>query len=333
LRLYPLKFYEILKAKIWGGRAIEAAFSKVLPPGEKMGESWEVSDHFDDVSVVRNGALEGMRLRELWRGSPKEVLGEAVAAAKPREFPLLVKFIDASEILSVQVHPDQEYAKRKDPKGESGKNEAWYVVAAEEGSYLVAGLKKGVSRDDFKRATKDGGVESCLNKVKVKAGDVVHVASGTVHAIGKGILIWEVQQTSDATYRIWDWGRMGADGKPRELHVDDALSVIDFARGPVGTVAPSKVEDDRCERSVLDKCESFVIERLDCEKRFAEQSAPGRFFIFTCISGSGSILSDGDRCPYAAGDTILVPAAVESVLVEPAEKSVILKAYPGQVAS
>jgi len=331
VRLYPLKFYEILKPKIWGGRALEAIVGKRLPEGRQIGESWELVDHFDDVSVVRNGLLEGQGLREIWRRDPKGVLGEALAGRKFKEFPLLVKFIDASDVLSVQVHPDEKYAEKHDARGESGKDETWYVMAADKGAELIVGLREGLGRDEFKKAVKEGRVDECLNRIRVKAGDVIHITAGTVHAIGKGIVVCEIQQTSDATYRLWDWGRVDETGKPRPLHSEDALRVIDFDRGPVKALVPVEESKEPVERLLLDRCEVYAIERISGTAQFMERSEGGCFQILVCTGGSGSIFADGDRLAYSAGDTVLVPAAVGEVAVEPAEPTSFLKAYIPEV--
>jgi mannose-6-phosphate isomerase len=326
MALYPLKFYEIYKNKIWGGRRIEAVLGKNLPQGKKIGESWEISDHFDDVSVVRSGPLEGKTLREVWQADPKGILGKCYREGRCKYFPLLVKFIDASQDLSVQVHPDDAYAAKYDPNCDSGKNEAWYVIAAEPGAKITAGMKRGATPEEFKRLLAEGQFGDCLNSFEAKAGQVIHVAAGTVHALGKGILICEIQQTSDATYRIWDWGRLGENGKPRPLHITHALDVIDFARGPVGPVLAKEVSDNP-RRRLLDTCEFFVIESVEAGERFTETAPAESFFILICIAGSGSLVAEGERYAYALGDTILVPAAMKSVAVEPAEQSRFLKTY------
>lgn len=306
---------------------MEAVLAKALPPGERIGESWELSDHFNDVSIVRNGPLEGSRLRDIMRESPKELLGESLAARLYKEFPLLIKFIDAAEKLSIQVHPDDEYA-AKDGLGESGKNEAWYIVSAEKGAGLVSGLAAGTTKKEFRRLLGEGGAEKCLNLASVKAGDVIHMAAGTVHALGAGILLCEVQQSSDATYRIWDWQRPGDDGKPRPLHVEKALDVIDFSRGPVPPAAPeAAVEADGCRRQVLDRCPYFVIERIDCRGKCAPAGAADRFSIFICIAGSGSIVAQGERYPYSLGDVTLLPASCGGISVEPLTESTMLRTW------
>ncbi len=327
MSLYPLKFYEIYKPKIWGGDAIGARLGKNLVAGARVGESWELCDHFDDVSVVRNGPLEGRTLRRIWHDSPEELLGPSLAARGYAEFPLLVKFIDAAKMLSVQVHPDESYAARQDPTGESGKNEAWYILAAAPGAQLVAGLKSGTSRDTFEKLLGSGSIEECLNYVDVSPGDVVHISAGTVHAVGPGILFCEVQQSSDATYRIWDWDRPGCDGKRRPLHIDDALNVIDFDLGPVAPRKHVSTGHDHESRLVVDDCPFFRIERIDVSEPVVETEPHDRFSILVCLAGQGGIVCEGERYSYALGDTLLLPAALAPARIEPARISTFLKVY------
>jgi mannose-6-phosphate isomerase len=326
LKLYPLKFYEICKPKIWGGRTIGTVLQKALPEDE-IGESWEVSDHFDDVSVVRNGPLEGRALRDIWQRDPRRVLGRRLSERGYREFPLLVKFIDAREILSVQVHPDQAYAEKYDESGESGKNEAWYIVEAEPGAGLVAGVKGGTTPDEFQRLLEGGHIERCLNQVEVGSGDLVYVAAGTVHAIGAGILICEIQQTSDATYRVWDWGRVDHDGRPRPLHLEHALNVIDFKRGPVGKVPAEVVSTGEVGRRVLQKCEFFVIEEYESAIGFELAPCEDSFHIVVFTGGRGSIVCEGERYPCRTGDTVLFPASLGPARVEPVERTTLLRTW------
>ena len=322
--LYPLKFHEIYKDKIWGGREIGKVLGKRLPDGAKIGESWEISDHFGDVSVIRNGPLAGKTLREVWQAAPDDVLGKALSQRHPRWFPLLIKFIDSGEVLSVQVHPDDAYAAKHDPNGDGGKNEAWYVISTHGEAELVAGVRTGTTREEFLSLLNERRIGECLHSLGVYPGDAIHVAAGTVHALGRGILLCEVQQTSDATYRIWDWNRPGPDGNPRPLHVDHAMKVIDFARGPVEKVVPEEISPGRV---LLDTCPYFRIERIEATARFAEEPLADRFYILVAIGGRGSILCEGERYPYEIGDTMLFPAALGRATIESAEPSVFLKTF------
>src|SRR5262245_18695520 len=228
--LYPLRFEPILRELIWGGRRLGTVLHKPIGEGSDYAESWELSDYHNQVSVVSEGALAGTTLRELVRTRGEELLGNALG---PREqFPLLVKFIDANQDLSVQVHPDDEKGRRL--ADDNGKTETWVILAAEPGSLIYAGLNSGVGPDEIHRAIASGGVEPLLHRFEARPGDSILIESGTVHAIGAGVLLAEIQQMSDATFRVFDWNRVGPDGNPRELHIEQAMESIDFRRGPVG---------------------------------------------------------------------------------------------------
>jgi mannose-6-phosphate isomerase len=218
--LYPLRFEPIFKERIWGGRTLEALYGKRLPPAVPIGESWEVSDRPGDDSVVANGPLAGRTLRWLMAHHAADLIGAAQPAPGGR-FPLLCKILDARDTLSLQVHP------RSPALGEP-KTEMWHIVRADAGARLYVGLKRGVTRDDFERALAAGTVEQCFHTIPVRAGDTMFLPSGRVHAIGSGLVIFEIQQNSDTTFRVFDWNRAGLDGRPRDLHVAESLQSIDF---------------------------------------------------------------------------------------------------------
>ena len=218
--LYPLTFQPIFKERIWGGRTLEALYGKRLPPDVPIGESWEISDRPGDESIVANGPLAGRTLRWLMTNHRAELVGAAHPASGGR-FPLLCKILDARDILSLQVHP------RSPALGEP-KTEMWHIVRADPGAQLYVGLKRGVSRGDFERELGAGTVEQCFHTIQVRAGDTMFLPSGRVHAIGAGLVIFEIQQNSDTTFRVFDWNRTGLDGKPRDLHVAESLQSIDF---------------------------------------------------------------------------------------------------------
>ena len=232
--LYPLRFTPILRRLIWGGRRLGSVLHKPIGDASDYAESWEISDYRDAVSVVDNGPLAGSTIRELIHWYGPGLLGSALAGRD--QFPLLVKYIDAHQDLSVQVHPDD--AKGQRLAGDSGKTETWVILEADPGSAIYAGLEQGVDRDEFAEAIRSGSVEPLLHRLEPKPGDCILIESGTVHAIGAGVLLAEIQQTSDATFRVYDWGRKGPDGKPRALHIDQALESIDFERGPVEPITP-----------------------------------------------------------------------------------------------
>ena len=221
--LYPLTFHPIFKERVWGGRNLERLYGKPLPPGVPIGESWEITDRSEDISVVANGPLAGTTLRELMMKRRQEMLG--ARAASSGAFPLLFKILDAADTLSVQVHPPAAVAEKL--RGEP-KTEMWYIADATAEAALYVGLKRGVGREDFERKVRDGTVAECLHKIPVRAGDAMFLPSGRLHAIGAGNVIFEIQQNSDTTYRVFDWNRAGLDGKPRELHIDQSLLSIDF---------------------------------------------------------------------------------------------------------
>jgi len=223
VNLYPLTFHPIIKERIWGGRNLETLYGKSLPPHSLAGESWEISDRPGDESVIAQGPLRGRTLRWLMEQCPAALLGPR--DPMPARFPLLVKIIDARETLSLQVHPPAAVAARL---GGEPKTELWYVTRAGPRSELFAGLKKGVSRAEFERKLAAQDVAQCFHRIPVKEGDAMFLPSGRVHALGAGTVIFEIQQNSDTTYRVFDWNRVGADGKARALHVAQSLASIDF---------------------------------------------------------------------------------------------------------
>jgi mannose-6-phosphate isomerase len=223
MKLYPLTFQPIFKERVWGGRQLETLYQKMLPPGVPIGESWEISDRPGDASVVANGPLAGRDLRWLMDNHAADLLGAGTANGAP--FPLLVKILDAREKLSVQVHPPAAQAAKL---GGEPKTEMWYVAAAEPGAELYVGLKNGVTRASFERAIKDGTVANSIQRLPVEKGDAMFLPSGRIHALGAGLVIFEIQQNSDTTYRVFDWNRTGLDGKPRALHVAESLASINF---------------------------------------------------------------------------------------------------------
>jgi mannose-6-phosphate isomerase len=221
--LYPLTFQPIFKERVWGGRNLERLYAKSLPPAVPIGESWEITDRPEGVSVIANGPLAGKDLRWMMENHAKDLLG--VERPKTERFPILVKILDAQETLSVQVHPPPAVALRF---GGEPKSELWHVADAAAGAELFVGLKRAVTRESFERHLRAGTVAECLHRVPVKAGDAMFLPSGRLHAIGGGTVIFEIQQNSDTTYRVFDWNRLGLDGKPRALHVEQALASINF---------------------------------------------------------------------------------------------------------
>jgi mannose-6-phosphate isomerase len=223
--LYPLTFHPHFKERVWGGRNLERLYRKALPPGKVIGESWEITDRPEGVSVIANGPLAGQTLRFLMEHHRRDILGLAADAHPGGPFPLLIKLLDANDTLSVQVHPPA--AKAAELGGEP-KTEMWYIADATPDAVLYAGLKAGVSRDEFERRIRAGTVAECLHRIPVRTGDAMFLPSGRLHAIGAGNVLFEIQQNSDTTYRVFDWNRPGLDGQPRELHVEKSLASINF---------------------------------------------------------------------------------------------------------
>ena len=221
--LYPLTFRPIFKERIWGGRKLEQLYHKPLPPGLSIGESWEISDRPGDVSVITNGPLAGRDLHWVLENHGRELLGDA--REESGRFPWLIKLLDAREVLSLQVHPPSHIAAEL---GGEAKTEMWYIAEAAPGAELYVGLKRGVTREQFQKCLQSGEVTGCFHRVPVQSGDAMFLPSGRVHAIGAGLVIFEIQQNSDTTYRVFDWNRLGQGGRPREIHLAQSLASIDF---------------------------------------------------------------------------------------------------------
>ncbi|MDR3618937.1 MAG: class I mannose-6-phosphate isomerase [Paludisphaera borealis] len=318
--LQPLVFEPILRRLIWGGRRLGTLMGKPIGDGDDYAESWEIADYHDSVSVVRDGPLAGTTLRDLVRTRPAQLFGRSRAAQD--QFPLLIKLIDAREPLSVQVHPDDALARTL--AGDSGKTEAWVVIDAEPGSLIYAGLKAGVDRDQLERAVRSGDVEPLLHRFEPRAGDCVMVEAGTVHAIGAGVLLAEVQQTSDATFRVFDWNRHGADGKPRELHIDQALQSINFGRGPVDPLItkPLVLEDGNVSEA-LARCPYFQLERWTLGAP-QEIGRDDRFTVVMVLSGEVRVSRGDGELSLGRGATLLLPASISPHVLSPIGQAVVL---------
>jgi mannose-6-phosphate isomerase len=318
--LYPLRFQPIFRRYLWGGRRLESALAKHIGPGSDWAESWEICDHAQDQSLVQFGPLAGTSLGELVGQCGAELLGRH--HPQPR-FPLLLKFLDAAQMLSVQVHPNDAQAARLAPP-DLGKTEAWVVLEAEPGSVMYAGLKANVDRDTLAAAIRQGRCQDCLNMFQPAPGDCVFIPAGTVHALGAGLLIAEIQQSSDVTYRLFDWNRLGPDGKPRPLHVEQGLDAVDFQRGPVGPQRPRSTE--RPEVSRLVECERFLLDRWEFD---ASMAAGGdrRCHIIVVIEGALQIEGDPSAAVLARGGTALLPASLGTVRLTPSSRTILLDAY------
>ena len=267
-----------------------------------------------------------MSLRQLMHERGEELLGEGIYTGPGQRFPLLLKFIDAQDLLSVQVHPDHEYARVHDPD-EGGKCEAWLVIDARPDSRIIRGVRSGVDEAVFSQALNQGEVAGLLNEFPVCAGDVIFIPPGTVHAIKPGVVLFEVQETSDATYRIYDWGRVDNAGKARPLHIEKALDVVRLASDEANKAVPRRQPTDSGKRWELVSCERFRMERLELAAALVELTQ-GRFFTLTALAGEGLLASPDslwDAVKLEKGDTVLVPAVANAVLIDPLKPLTLVK--------
>jgi len=325
--LYPLLFEDLFKEKIWGGRRLETELGRRLPPGRAVGESWEVSDRDPDISVVANGPLRSVSLHQLLLDRQDDLLGTGVDLGCFRRFPLLIKFIDANRVLSVQVHPPDEFARRHDPH-DDGKTEMFYILGTEPGAVLYLGLRPGLTRSDFERALEGGGVGDLLRPVEVAPGDCIAIPPGTLHAPGAGLLFAEVQQNSDLTYRVYDWDRVGADGRPRPLHLEKALAVIDWDAPAREKVTPQVLGEDGVRKELLVRCPKFTAERWTLGEPVSE-SLDGRFRTVMALEGAVDVAWPGAAEPVllSKGHTTLLPASLGEVDLQPRGRAVLLVAH------
>lgn len=322
-QLYPLRFRPLLKQYIWGGRRLGAVLGKLLGEGENYAESWEVSDHEHGQSVVENGPLAGQTLGTLAREHADELYGRH--GAQPR-FPLLFKYLDCQRVLSVQVHPDDAAAAKLSPP-DLGKTEAWLILDAAPGAYAFAGLKRGFDRPAVERELQRGTLELCLNRLELQPDDCLLIRPGVIHALGPGFLVAEIQQASDVTYRLFDFNRLGADGKPRPLHIEQGLAVSDFSAGPQTPAPPGLTADPRCQR--LAACEKFVFDRwrLDAGET-AKIGGDERFYILSVTRGSITLSPDlPGGSSLILGQTVLVPSGWGAVEFTSHETSEVLQMY------
>jgi mannose-6-phosphate isomerase len=301
MRFYPLKFRPILKHRIWGGQKLRE-LGKEIAEGEKIGESWELADLPDDKSIISNGELAGQTLSTVIQKYPKEITGDENFAGP---FPLLIKFLDAQDILSVQVHPDEQACERMG-KGEP-KTECWYIIAAEPGAVIYKGLKEGVTKQQFTEAIREGNVAELLDEVTVEAGQCHFLPAGTAHSIGAGLLIAEIQTPSDTTYRVFDFNRVDDTGKARPLHIEEALESIHFESG-------GEELSVRTTGRLVD-CEYFKVDgghqAEGCELLLS--AGVMRTMIF--LTGSGTIIASGQKAvEFNGGDTLLVPYSYEGAI-------------------
>jgi mannose-6-phosphate isomerase len=321
--LYPLKFNPILKERIWGGNALAEKYHKTDDTQTKFGESWEISDIEDDISVVTNGFLKENDLRELIETYMGELVGDAVFDKNGLGFPLLIKIIDAHDDLSVQVHPDNTLAQQRHEQ--NGKTEIWYVIHAEENAGIYVGFNKPVNKQDYIDAVTNKNIASLLQFYPVKKGDLFFIPSGTVHALGKGVSVIEIQQPSDITYRIFDWNRVDDSGLPRELHIAEALEAIHFKEDE-----KYKIEYDEKfnTTSNLFRSEFFNINAIFFDKPLQKNYTNiDSFVVYVCIEGEVHLFGDDFHEVLYAGESALVPAILKEINLVPNLESRVLEIY------
>lgn len=326
--LYPLRFEPILRRYLWGGRRLGTELGKPIGEGSDYAESWELVDHGADQSVVKFGPLQGTTLSDLFARQGAELFGEKAYAtwkSIPRppglehRFPLLFKFLDCQKDLSIQIHPNDEQAQRKSPP-DLGKTEAWIVMHSNPGSRVFVGLKPGVGREELQEAVDSGHTTDVLHSFEPKAGDCIFVPAGTVHALGQGFLVAEIQQSSDTTYRLYDWDRVDSSGKGRPLHIADSLAVLAEPQGPVNAVEPQPLEAGR-ERLV--DCSKFILDRVTFDQSYS-LSGDDSFHLLAVLEGSVTIKGDPSGLPLKRGETMLIPAACGKVQATPLGSSATL---------
>jgi mannose-6-phosphate isomerase len=320
---YPLKFEPILKEKIWGGEKLNKLLNKKVQSAN-IGESWEISDVEDSISVVINGMLKGRSLQELISTYKSDLVGAKVYRDFGDKFPLLIKFIDAKEALSIQLHPDDKLAKKR--HNSFGKTEMWYVMQADMGSNLIIGFKEDIKKKDYLTHLKNKTLTEILNIELVERGDVYFLPTGRVHAIGAGVMLAEIQQTSDITYRIYDWDRQDAAGNYRELHTELAIDAIDFSHKNNYKTSYTKHLDKSLN---IINCQYFTTNIIYIDKEFIiDNSLRDSFVIYMCVGGEGvSLISDDFEEYLNYGESILIPASLDRYILKPTKLSEILEIY------
>lgn len=314
--MYILKLNPVFKDYLWGGTKLRDEYG-FNSPLEKLAEGWMLSCHKDGENTVENGEFKGRTLTEVVKENP-DILGEN--GKRFEYFPILIKLIDAKNDLSVQVHPDNEYALRVEK--EYGKTECWYILDCDEGAELIYGFNRKISQEEFKERIADNTFLETVNKVKVKKGDLFFIEAGTLHAIGKGILLAEIQQNSNTTYRVYDYGRLGADGKPRELHIEKAIDVTNCVP-PARPITPEGKENkfDGYTEQLLTKCDLFNVEKITVTDTFNGNADNTSFVSLLVTDGSGEI----DKIKISKGDSLFIPAGYGAYTVKGSLEAVITR--------
>jgi mannose-6-phosphate isomerase len=321
--LYPLKFETVLKEKVWGGNALVSRYNKKATGSLHIGESWELSAVADYQSVISNGFLAGNNIEEVIEVYMGDITGDSVFEKFGNEFPLLIKFIEAQEDLSIQVHPNDKLAKKR--HNAYGKTEMWYILERKVGSKIYTGFRDGVTREIYEEAVRNGGIEDLMNVESVDPGDTFFTPAGRVHAIGAGIVLVEIQQTSDITYRIYDWNRKSSGKEKRELHTDLAIDAIDFKQTGKNKISLEPVLNETVN---LVNCEFFNTNIISINKAIDKNYYfNDSFVVYICIDGEFSITWDGNSEKVTKGETVLLPAMIREVTLKPVNEARFLEIY------
>jgi len=309
--LYPLKFIPILKSKVWGGEKLHTVLGKENI-GDKIGESWEISGVEGDFSIVENGFLKGKNIQQLIQKYKGKLVGELIYNKHQDNFPLLIKFIDAKENLSVQVHPNDELASKR--HNSLGKTEMWYMVQTDPDARIITGFHEGIGKEDYLFHLKNESLEKILNKELVKSGDTFFIKAGLIHAIGSGVLLAEIQETSDITYRIYDYNRTGIDGDQRELHTDLALDTIDYKNNADYKIDYSLEEN---KLNSLVKCSYFTTKLLHLKNEVDFKLSINKdcFVILMCVEGNAYVEYKTGKERISMGETLLIPASLKEIKI------------------
>lgn len=318
-KIYPLQFESILKERIWGGTKLKKLLNKPIA-SDITGESWEISTVEGNVSIVSNGDLAGESLNNLIQSNPEAILGIDVYKKFGKQFPLLFKYLDAREDLSIQVHPNDELAKKR--HNSLGKTEIWYIMQADKDARIIVGFKEDSNADEYLENLKNKTLLSILDNVKVKEGDVFFLETGIVHAIGAGLVVAEIQQTSDITYRIYDFDRVDTNGNSRKLHVDLALDAVNYNKNET----QKKYNKTLNKSNTIVDCPYFTTTFIPLEGKVDVNKIGGSFTVYMCVDGNFEIEIEGsEKFQYRKGDTVLIPAALKSFILN--GKASILETY------
>ncbi len=322
--MYPLKFTPIYKEKPWGGNKIKTILNKDFSPLKNVGESWEISTVEDNISVVDNGMLAGNNLEELIEIYMGDLVGDKVFQQFGLEFPLLIKFIDAKDTLSIQVHPDDELAAER--HNSYGKSEMWFVIDTEKSADIILGFNQEMDKEKYQQKLQQGKLSEVLNTESAEKGSCFYVPAGRIHAINKGVLLAEIQQSSDVTYRIYDWERTNSQGNQRELHTELAVDAIDYS---FEKKYRTDYKSELNKTTELVRCPYFTTNYLKLDNTVEKDySQLDSFVIYMCLSGKATILTaDNTITTIKKGETILIPAVLDDAIIQPTEETEILEVY------